>query len=256
MNARLEAQSISVTFDHAVLQDLTAAIPDGQLSIIIGPNACGKSTFLRSLARLQPIQSGTIVLDGAPIKKQKSRAIARSLAVLPQNPVAPQGLLVHELVARGRTPHQSAIRGLTAADKDAVARVLDHVGLSNQANQSLDTLSGGQRQRAWIAMVLAQETDIVLLDEPTTFLDLPHQIELLKLIQGLATTGKTVAVVLHDINLAARFGQTIMALKGGQLYASGTPQEVITEANMTEIFGLECSVVTDPVHGGPLVVPH
>ena len=254
---RLSARDISVSFGKTpVLKELHTDIPDSKLTVIVGPNACGKSTLLRSLARLQSVSKGQVVLDGKAIHKQNSRSVARRLAILPQMPTAPEGLLVRDLVIRGRTPHQSALKQWSHEDATAVETALEQTGMGHNAGRPLEALSGGQRQRAWIAMALAQDTDILLLDEPTTYLDLPHQIELLTLVQNLnRETGRTVAMVLHDINLAARFADHIIALKDGRVHRAGSPAEVITEANMDSVFALPCTVIADPVHGSPHVIP-
>lgn len=256
-SVRLSADTVSVAFNkHQVLKELSLDLPDGKMTVIVGPNACGKSTLLRALSRLQKVDAGQIILDGKAISKQRSKQVARELAVLPQSPIAPDGLSVHDLVRRGRTPHQSALQQWSKEDAEAVSRALELTGMSHNAQRSLDTLSGGQRQRAWIAMALAQDTDILLLDEPTTYLDLPHQIELLNLVQKLnKDTGRTVAMVLHDINLAARFADHVVALKHGAVKTQGSPKEVITEGMMADIFALPCTVITDPVHGHPHVIP-
>ncbi|MBV1897442.1 MAG: ABC transporter ATP-binding protein [Rhodobacteraceae bacterium] len=255
--ARLSARDLAVSFPGMqVLKGLTLEIPDTKMTVIIGPNACGKSTLLRSLARLQTIGAGTVVLDGKAIHKENSRSVARRLAILPQMPTAPEGLLVRDLVTRGRTPHQSALRQWSKKDAAAVSQALELTGMTDNAHRPLETLSGGQRQRAWLAMALAQQTDILLLDEPTTYLDLPHQIELLNLVQRLnRDTGRTVAMVLHDINLAARFADHIVALKDGQVHLQGPPDQVITESTMQGVFGLACTVISDPVHANPHVIP-
>ncbi|SDW97762.1 iron complex transport system ATP-binding protein [Ruegeria halocynthiae] len=254
---RLMAKDISVAFAKpAVLDELFVCIPDGKLTVIVGPNACGKSTLLRALARLQPVGTGQVILDGKSIHKQNSRSVARRLAILPQMPTAPEGLSVRDLVIRGRTPHQSALRQWSKDDAKAVALALEQTGMTQNACRPLEALSGGQRQRAWIAMALAQNTDILLLDEPTTYLDLPHQIELLTLVQNLnRETGRTVAMVLHDINLAARFADHVVALKNGRVHCEGSPTEVITEKTLGEVFSLPCSVIADPIHGTPHVIP-
>lgn len=254
---RLRAEAISVDYPgRAVLEALSLDIPDGRVTAIVGPNACGKSTLLRALARLIPLACGQVTLDGRPIDRQPSRQVARQLAILPQSPVAPEGLTVFDLVRRGRTPHQSALRQWSRADAEAVARALTLTGLKDLSGRRLDTLSGGQRQRAWIAMALAQDTDLLLLDEPTTYLDLPHQIEILALVRKLnRDTGRTVAMVLHDINLAARFADHMIALKAGRVRYQGPPAEIVTAGMMQEIFSLPCTVITDPVNGHPHVIP-
>ncbi|QDI74305.1 MULTISPECIES: ABC transporter ATP-binding protein [Leisingera] len=255
--ARLRAEDLSAGYAGTpVLDSLTAAIPDGGLTAIVGPNACGKSTLLRTLARLQPAGRGQAVLDGKAIHRQSSRSVARRLAILPQTPAAPEGLTVRDLVARGRTPYQSALRQWSRQDAAAVARALELTNMAGHARRPLEALSGGQRQRAWIAMALAQETGILLLDEPTTYLDLPHQIELLKLVQRLnRETGRTVAMVLHDINLAARFASHMIALKDGKVFCQGAPSEVVTEAVLHSVFQLPCRIIPDPLHGTPHVIP-
>ncbi|MFQ1700080.1 ABC transporter ATP-binding protein [Loktanella agnita] len=255
--ARLRAEALNVGFNSVpVLTNLSVSIPDQQMTVIVGPNACGKSTLLRSLARLERPGPDQVVLDGKSIHNQSSKSVARRLAILPQTPVAPEGLRVRDLVARGRTPHQSPLRQWSVRDAHMVDQALQMTGLTDCANRALDTLSGGQRQRAWIAMALAQDTDILLLDEPTTYLDLAHQIELLSLVRRLnRETGRTVAMVLHDINLAARFADQIIALKDGAVRHQGTPDQVITPEIMQEIFNLPCTVIRSPVHDHPLIIP-
>lgn len=256
-NCRLRAERISVDYPgRPVLDALSLEIPDGKVTAIVGPNACGKSTLLRALARLVPVTGGEVSLDGQAIGKLRSRDVARQLAVLPQSPLAPEGLTVLDLVRRGRTPHQSPLRQWSCADAEAMDRALSLTGLHDISHRSLDTLSGGQRQRAWIAMALAQDTSLLLLDEPTTFLDLPHQIDLLALVRKLnRDTGRTVAMVLHDINLAARFADHMVTLRGGKVCHQGPPAKVVTVEMMQDIFSLPCTVITDPVHGHPHVIP-
>lgn len=257
LDSRLSARDISVSFGQAaILNGLSVEIPDSKLTVIVGPNACGKSTLLRSLARLQQVKAGRVVLDGKAIHKQNSRTVARRLAILPQMPTAPEGLTVRDLVTRGRTPHQSALCQWSTEDAEAVQTALDQTSMSHLATRPLDALSGGQRQRAWIAMALAQNTDILLLDEPTTYLDLPHQIDLLTLVRNLnRETNRTVAIVLHDINLAARFADHIIALRDGRVWKQGVPHAVITETTMDQVFALPCTVIADPIHGTPHVIP-
>ncbi|TNJ47483.1 ABC transporter ATP-binding protein [Phaeobacter sp. B1627] len=256
-HSRISARDLSVTFARTtVLNSLSVAIPDGAVTAIVGPNACGKSTLLRSLARLQKASHGQVILDGKSIADQNSKSVARRLAILGQSPIAPEGLSVRDLVLRGRTPHQSAWRQHSAEDAAAVASALSATGMEGLENRLLDTLSGGQRQRAWIAMALAQDTQILLLDEPTTYLDLPHQIELLDLVRRLnRETGRTVAMVLHDINLAARYCDHVIALRGGDIHSEGPPQQVITHAMMNEVFDLPCTIIADPNHGTPHIIP-
>lgn len=255
--SRLHAKDVSVHFaKNPVLQQLNLDILDGAVTAIVGSNGCGKSTLLRSLARLQPVSAGQIILDGESIAAQNSKSVARRLAILSQAPVAPEGLSLQDLVQRGRTPHQSAWRQYSVEDAAAVSSALAVTGLEALAERTLDTLSGGQRQRAWIAMALAQQTEILLLDEPTTYLDLPHQIEVLELIRHLnRDIGRTVVMVLHDINLAARFCDHIVTLKTGQIHSQGRPEQVVTEQMLSEVFDLSCVIIPDPVHGTPHVIP-
>ncbi|WP_299970342.1 ABC transporter ATP-binding protein [uncultured Roseobacter sp.] len=239
-----------------VLTDVTVALPRGQISAIVGPNASGKTSLLRCLSRLQTRTNGRVLLDGAPIDSLKTRDVARRIALLPQTTTAPAGMRVQELVLHGRTPHQSPFRQWSAEDEALVTDALAAVGLADQSDRLLSDLSGGQRQRAWIAMVLAQDTDILLLDEPTTYLDLPHQRDVLTLVQQLQKErGLTVAMILHDINLAARYADRIMALKDGRLLHNGPPAEVITLETMQQIYGLDCSILTDPHSGKPHIIP-
>lgn len=256
-DAHLAANAIRVDLDGTtILPGLDFDLEPGKVTVIVGPNACGKSTLLRSLARLLPVQGGQIVLDGKDIRKQATRRVARRLGLLPQSPLAPAGLTVRDLAARGRTPHQVPFRPWTRDDAEAVERALAATGMTHLAERPLDTLSGGQRQRAWLSLALAQETELLLLDEPTTYLDLPHQIEILDLVRKLnRESGRTVAMVLHDINLAARVADRIVGMKAGRIVAEGNAEEVVTADRMRELFGLECVVVPDPLRGTPMVVP-
>ncbi|MEM8972412.1 MAG: ABC transporter ATP-binding protein [Pseudomonadota bacterium] len=253
----LMAKAATVRFPGAsVLDKLSIDIPDDKLTVIIGRNGSGKSTLLRSLSRLQKLNAGQIVLDGKPLKNLKNRMIARRLAVLPQGLSAPDGITVRELVSRGRTPHQTAFRQWSQSDDMAITDALAKTGLSDDAERTVSTLSGGQQQRVWIAMILAQDTKLLLLDEPTTFLDLRHQIEVLNLIRDLVSThSRTVVAVLHDINLAARFADHIIALDGGQIHSAGKPDDVITAQSMAAVFDLDVEVIEDPVHNKPHIIP-
>ncbi len=254
---RLAARGISVTLqNNTILKDLHVEIPDQKVSIIIGPNACGKSTLLRSLARLQKPSAGEVHLDGKNINQQNSRSVAQRLAILPQIPTAPEGMRVFDLVSRGRTPYQTPLSQWSQEDAEKVAQALEFTSMTDWAHRPLDSLSGGQRQRAWIAMALAQDTDLLLLDEPTTFLDLPRQIELLELTARLnKEQNRTIVMVLHDINLAARYGDHLIAMKAGAIYAKGTPEEVVTQQNMKAIFDLDCHILNDPGHNTPHLIP-
>ncbi|MFD1912382.1 ABC transporter ATP-binding protein [Halodurantibacterium flavum] len=252
----LEAQDLRLGFAGKVVIDrLSLRLPAGQMTAIIGPNGCGKSTLLRGLARLLRPMAGRVLLEGCDINALPTRQVARRLALLPQSPIAPEGISVADLVARGRAPWRGPF-GLGPADRDAVAHALAVTGLAAHGARPLSALSGGQRQRAWIAMALAQDTPLLLLDEPTTWLDLPHQVELLSLLQRLrAGRGRTVVTVLHDLGLAARFADHVVVVAGGAILAEGPPAEVVTPDTLRAAFGLEAVVIPDPVAGTPLVVP-
>jgi iron complex transport system ATP-binding protein len=254
---RLAAESLSLAYDdRVVVRDLDLQLTDGSFTAIVGPNGCGKSTLLRALGRLLRPAAGQVLLDGRAIAHTPTREVARVLGLLPQTPVAPEGLTVGDLVARGRHPHQSWLRQWSRDDEAAVAEALTWTDMADLADRPVDELSGGQRQRAWISMALAQGTDLLLLDEPTTYLDLSHQIDVLELVARLhAERGRTVVVVLHDLNLAARYAQRLVAMDDGALVASGTPEEVLTEQLLADVFDLEARIVPDPVAGTPMVVP-
>ena len=254
---RLAADGVRLAYgDRVVVDSLDLALTDGSFTAIIGPNGCGKSTLLRALGRLLRPTSGAVLLDGRAITATPTREVAKVLGLLPQTPLAPEGLTVADLVARGRHPHQTWLRQWSSDDADVVAEALAWTDMSELADAPVDALSGGQRQRAWISMALAQGTDLLLLDEPTTYLDLAHQVDVLELVRRLHTErGRTVAVVLHDLNLAARYADRLVAMKDGVLVASGTPDEVLTERLLADVFELEARVVPDPVTGTPMVVP-
>jgi iron complex transport system ATP-binding protein len=229
---------------------------DGRITAVIGANACGKSTLLRGLARLLRPTRGAAYLDGKAIHRMKTRDVATALGLLPQSPTAPDGITVADLVGRGRYPHQGWLRPWSAGDEAAVATALEATGTADLVERPVQDLSGGQRQRVWVAMALAQETDLLLLDEPTTFLDINHQIELLDLLTDLNRQGgKTIVIVLHDLNLACRYADHIVAMKGGRIVAEGPPGETIDAEMVREVFGLDCRVIPDPVAGTPLVIP-
>ncbi|AWB93890.1 ABC transporter ATP-binding protein [Aeromicrobium chenweiae] len=253
----LRAQHLTLGYaDSDIVSDLDVEIPDGKITVIVGANACGKSTLLRGLARLLRPRAGQVLLDGTSLHDMKSADVARVLGLLPQSPVAPDGITVGDLVGRGRYPHQGWFRRWSAEDDHAVAAALAATGTTDLEGRALSELSGGQRQRVWVAMALAQDTDLLLLDEPTTFLDINHQVELLDLLTDLnRESGKTIVLVLHDLNLACRYADHIIAMKKGSILAEGAPRDVIDAAVVTEVFGLACDVVPDPVSGTPMIVP-
>ncbi|MDF1510931.1 ABC transporter ATP-binding protein [Robertmurraya sp. DFI.2.37] len=252
-----QAEQIVAGYENkTVIHEVSLAIPSNKISVIIGANACGKSTLLKTLARLIKPASGKITLDGRPIGKIPSKELARIVGLLPQSPIVPEGISVADLVGRGRFPHQSLLSGWTKKDYEAVAEAMEIMNITDLANRNIDELSGGQRQRVWIAMALAQQTDILFLDEPTTFLDITYQVEILDLLTDLNRKyGTTIVMVLHDINLSARYADHIFAMHQGRLVAEGEPAEVITDTLIKDIFGLNCTVIADPISGSPSVVP-
>lgn len=242
--------------DADIVSHLDVAVPPGRVTVIVGANGCGKSTLLRGLARLLKPRSGVVSLDGTSVHEQRSTDVARVIGLLPQSPVAPDGITVADLVGRGRYPHQGWFRRWSTEDDAAVAEALEATGTADLAARRIQDLSGGQRQRVWVAMALAQDTDLLLLDEPTTFLDINHQVELLDLLTDLNRDhGKTVVMVLHDLNLAFRYADHIIAMKQGAIAVQGRPGEVVDAAMVADVFGLACQVELDPVSGTPLVVP-
>lgn len=255
--AILNAKDLTLQYEQRkVVEGLSTEIPEGKVTMIVGANACGKSTLLRGLSRLLKPAGGAVTLDGKDIHTRPARELARTLGLLPQHPTAPDGITVRDLVGRGRYPHQGFFRSWSAADDAAVQRALEATDTFGLAERSIDELSGGQRQRVWIAMALAQETDVLLLDEPTTYLDLAHQVEVLDLVTDLnRSRGTTVAIVLHDLNLAARYADHVIAMKGGRIVAEGPAIDVVTEELVFNVFGLESRVVPDPISGTPLIVP-
>lgn len=253
----LRASGLHLAYDsRLVVEDLDLALPAGRITAIVGANACGKSTLLRALARLLTPRAGTVELNGKALRSIPARELAQQLGILPQTPVAPEGLTVIDLVSRGRSPHQTWWRQWSKADEIAVHGALEATGLTDLAERTVDELSGGQRQRAWIAMAVAQGTPVLLLDEPTTYLDLAHQIDVLDLITDLnRRENRTVVMVLHDLNQACRYADHVIAMKSGRIVAEGPPAEVITAATVEDVFALRCQVTTDPVSGTPLVIP-
>jgi iron complex transport system ATP-binding protein len=256
-SSRLRADQVTLGYGgHPVVEDLTLAVPDGEVTVIVGANACGKSTLLRGMARLLTPTRGAVLLDGQEVHRRPTREVARTLGLLPQQPVTPEGITVSELVGRGRHPHHGVFRRWSAQDDAVVAESLELTGTLDLADRDVDTLSGGQRQRVWVAMALAQQTDLLLLDEPTSFLDVAHQVELLDLLTDLnRERGTTVVMVLHELNLACRYAHRIVVMKEGAVVAEGAPRDVVTEELVADAFGLSSTVLTDPVSQTPLVVP-
>lgn len=254
--SRLRAEDVTIKYeDRVISRNLSVHIPDGSYTVIVGPNACGKSTLLRTLSKLIKPSAGQVLLDGKGIATYKSKEVARRLGLLPQSSTAPDGITVANLVAHGRYPYQSFIRQWTDEDEEAVASAMRLTHTSELSDRFVDELSGGQRQRVWVAMALAQQTPLLLLDEPTTYLDIVHQIELLELFRDLNEQGRTIVAVLHDLNHAARYASHIIAMKNGELIAQGDPREIVTERLVEEVFGLRCTIIDDPVSHTPLVVP-
>ncbi|MBS9721249.1 ABC transporter ATP-binding protein [Tianweitania sp. BSSL-BM11] len=242
--------------DRLVLDHLALDIPANGITAIVGANACGKSTLLRVMSRLLSPRSGQVLLDGKSIHSMPPRQLARTLGLLPQSPIAPEGITVADLVSRGRHPHQGILSRWTHADDEAVAAALEATKTFDLAERAVDELSGGQRQRVWIAMALAQQTDLLLLDEPTTFLDISHQVEVLDLLTDLnKTRGTTIVMVLHDLNLAARYADYLVAMTDGRIHAAGSPNEILTEDTVQTVFGLQSRIIPDPTSGRPLMLP-
>lgn len=255
-SSRLHVDAATIGYDKRVIStDLTVSVPDDSFTVIVGPNACGKSTLLRALSRLLRPSEGQVTLDGKSIASYKAKEVARRLGLLPQSSIAPDGITVADLVSRGRYPHQKLIRQWTETDEEAVIEAMAATGVGELSPRLVDELSGGQRQRVWVAMVLAQQTPLLLLDEPTTFLDIAYQIELLELFTDLHQAGNTLVAVLHDLNHAARYGTHLIAMKDGRVVAEGAPQDIVTAELVEEVFGLPCRVTPDPVTGTPMVVP-
>lgn len=252
----LAAQEIRLAYDGStIIESLDLHIPPGRITALVGPNGCGKSTLLRGLSRLLKPRGGRVLLDGKSIHGLATKELAKQIGILPQSPVAPEGLTVYELVAQGRYPHQSWFQQWSEEDERLVQEALAITTMAEFANRPLDTLSGGQRQRAWIAMALAQQTEILLLDEPTTFLDLAYQLEVLDLLHDLNEQGRTIVMVLHDLNQACRYAHHLVAMRDGKIMAQGAPVDVMTEEMVDQVFRLACRIAIDPITGSPLCVP-
>lgn len=254
----LEARALTLGYDGPpIVEDLSLALPPGRLTAVIGANGSGKSTLMRALARLMPPRRGAVLLDRRALTEWPTREVARHIAILPQRPEAPDGLTLRELVGYGRFPHRRRLGGDDAADRAAIDAALAATGLEALADRPVAALSGGQRQRVWIAMALAQQTELLLLDEPTTYLDLVHQLDLLALLRRLTDDGgKTIALVIHDINLAARYAHHLVALRAGRVVAAGPPAEIITPAVLAEVFDVDATVIPDPRHGAPMCIAY
>ncbi|PHZ18928.1 Fe(3+)-dicitrate ABC transporter ATP-binding protein [Yersinia ruckeri] len=254
---RLQADAVTLGYEGKIIsENLNLSIPDGEFTVIVGPNACGKSTLLRALSRLLKPQAGQVILDGKSITRYDTKYVARNLGLLPQTSLAPDGISVMDLVARGRYPHQKLLQQWAYADQLAVSEAMQATGVSELADRTVDSLSGGQRQRVWIAMVLAQQTPLLLLDEPTTYLDIAHQIELLELFGDLNRQRQhTLVAVLHDLNHACRYATHIIAMRCGKIVTQGPPREVITADLVEQVFGMPCMIIDDPVSHTPLVIP-
>jgi len=253
----LAAEGLQLGYgDRTVIDGLDLAVPPGRITAVVGANACGKSTLLRSMSRLLHPREGRVILDGKEVHRLPAKQLARILGLLPQSPIAPDGITVADLVGRGRHPHQGIFSRWTREDDAAVAAALEATQTADLAERPVDELSGGQRQRVWIAMALAQQTDVLLLDEPTTFLDISHQIEVLDLLTDLnRLRGTTIVMVLHDLNMAARYADHLVALADGRVHAAGEPAQVLTVETVREVFGLDSRVIVDPTSGRPLMLP-
>ncbi|MFI1286252.1 ABC transporter ATP-binding protein [Streptomyces sp. NPDC020858] len=254
---RLTAENVTLGYDQRVIaENLSVEIPDNSFTVIVGPNACGKSTLLRALSRMLKPSAGRVLLDGQAIGSMPAKKVAKTLGLLPQSSIAPDGITVADLVSRGRYPHQGLLRQWSAEDERVVNESMASTGVAELADRAVDELSGGQRQRVWIAMALAQQTPLLLLDEPTTYLDIQHQIDVLDLCAELHEEhGRTLVAVLHDLNHAARYATHLIAMRGGEVVAEGPPAEVVTAELVEKVFGLRCQIIDDPETGTPLVIP-
>ncbi|TYS14697.1 ABC transporter ATP-binding protein [Rossellomorea vietnamensis] len=258
MTQSLQTESLTLSYgDRIIIDELDLEIPKGEITVFIGGNGCGKSTLLRSMARLLKPQTGSVLIDGDAIAKLSTKDVARKLAILPQSPTAPEGLTVLQLVKQGRYPHQSWLKQWSQKDEEIVLKALKATKMEELQHRRVDELSGGQRQRAWIALTLAQDTDIILLDEPTTYLDMTHQIEILDLLFELnETEERTIIMVLHDLNLACRYAHNIVAIRDQKIFAQGKPEEVISCNLVKNVFDMDCQVTSDPLFGTPLCIPY
>ncbi|MEW4224203.1 ABC transporter ATP-binding protein [Rossellomorea marisflavi] len=257
MSKCLQTKDLTLAYgERTIIDQMDLDIPKGEITVFIGGNGCGKSTLLRSIARLMKPKEGSVLLDGESISRLSTKEVARKMAILPQTPVSPEGLTVLQLVKQGRYPHQSWLKQWSRKDEEIVEDALRATGMEEFRDRKVDELSGGQRQRAWIALTLAQDTDIILLDEPTTYLDMTHQIEILDLLFELnEREGRTIVMVLHDINLACRYAHNIVAIRDREVYAQGKPEEVINCELVKHVFGMDCQVSSDPLFGTPLCIP-
>ncbi|BBH24038.1 iron-dicitrate ABC transporter ATP-binding protein [Paenibacillus baekrokdamisoli] len=255
---RLTTNQLNIGYEERlIVENLNIAIPQGKITALVGANGSGKSTILKTLARIMSPSAGSVLLDGKSIHKQSTKEVAKQLAILPQNPTAPDGLTVAELVSYGRFPYQKGFGSLTREDRSIIQWAIDSTGMADFTDRPIDQLSGGQRQRAWIAMALAQQTDILFLDEPTTFLDMAHQLEVLELLQKLnESSNRTIIMVVHDLNHASRYAHHMIAIKQGKVAGEGTPQEVMTKDVLREVFGIEADIIADPRSGLPLCLPY
>lgn len=254
----LYTESLSLAYvDQLIVEELNLKIPEGKITALVGANGSGKSTILKAMARILQPKDGTVYLDGKAIHKQSTKKVAQQLAILPQNPEAPSGLTVTELVSYGRFPHQKGFNTVKEEDRRMINWAITVTGMSDFAERAVDNLSGGQRQRAWIAMALAQGTSILLLDEPTTFLDMAHQLEVLKLLKKLnEEEARTIIMVVHDLNHASRFADHVVAIKKGKVIEEGAPDEVMTHEVLAKVFGIEADIISDPRTGVPICVPY
>ncbi|AUG55980.1 ABC transporter ATP-binding protein [Thalassospira marina] len=253
----LESQAVTLGYENnIIIRDLDLAIPEGKITVLVGANGCGKSTLLRALARLLKPLDGEIFLGDSPIARMAGSDIAKKLSILPQGPDAPEELTVYQLIRQGRYPYQKWLRGWSAEDEAMVEQAMQATGLGDLRHRPLQKLSGGQRQRAWIALTLAQNTDIILLDEPTTYLDMSHQVDILELLHSQnRKAGKTIVMVLHDLYLASRYADHLITLRDGKIYAQGTPQDIVTTDLVRAVFDLECQIFQDPLTGTPICIP-